>query len=289
MRKKVKPNNFVVIAGWMLDLGLSGNELITYALIYGFSQDDETKFQGSIAYIQEWIGAGSKTTAINITKKLEERGLVEKEQYVVNNVTFNKYRALVPNNVHPVQISKNGSTKNEQGVVQEMYNEGSIKNVPNINNTINSRYTPINNENNNINKEINNNTSPSIPQVDECEEVSKEKILFEEFRKIYLGTKRGLDVEFANFCKKHKDWREVLPYLKVNYERQIEAKKSQRGSIDPRYEKHLQTYINQRCWEEEISYGSNQTTNTKANNQQNDTLRRISDWAHSDANPFRNL
>jgi hypothetical protein len=90
--------------------------------------------------------------------------------------------------------------------------------------------------------------------------LSQEKILFEEFRKIYLGTKRGLDIEFTNFCKKHKDWREVLPFLKVNYERQIAAKKSQRGSIDTRYEKHLQTYINQRCWEEEISYGSNQTT-----------------------------
>jgi hypothetical protein len=89
------------------------------------------------------------------------------------------------------------------------------------------------------------------------EELSQEKILFEEFRKAYLGTKRGLDIEFTNFCKKHKDWRDVLPYLKVNYERQIEAKKSQRGSIDPRFEKHLQTYINQRCWEEEISYGSN--------------------------------
>lgn len=149
--------------------------------------------------------------------------------------------------------------------------------------------TDIDYTGNKPNKKTTNNTSPSIPQGDVIEEMSQEKILFEEFRKIYLGTKRGLDIEFTNFCKKHKDWREVLPYLKVNYERQIEAKKSQRGSIDPRYEKHLQTYINQRCWEEEISYGSNQTTNTKANNQQNDTLRRISDWAHSDANPFRNL
>ena len=111
------------------------------------------------------------------------------------------------------------------------------------------------------NNKTTNNISPSIPQGEVIEELSQEKVLFESFRKAYLGTKRGLDIEFANFCKKHKDWREVLPFLKVNYERQIEAKKSQRGSIDPRYEKHLQTYINQRCWEEEISYGSNTTTN----------------------------
>jgi hypothetical protein len=67
----------------------------------------------------------------------------------------------------------------------------------------------------------------------------------------------------------------VLPYLKVNYERQIEAKKSQRGSIDPQYEKHLQTYINKRSWEEEISYGSNSTNTTSAHG----TRESLQEWA----------
>lgn len=144
------------------------------------------------------------------------------------------------------QKFQGGTNESSEGVRTEVptpMNESSDDNSTIYNNT---------NDNNTIYN------SPSTPpQGIECEELSQEKILFEEFRKVYLGTKRGLDIEFANFCKKHKDWREVLPYLKVNYERQIEAKKSQRGSIDPRYEKHLQTYINQRCWEEEISYGSN--------------------------------
>jgi hypothetical protein len=138
--------------------------------------------------------------------------------------------------------------------------------------------TDIDYTDNKPNKKTTNNISPSIPQGDVIEEMSQEKILFEEFRKIYLGTKRGLDVEFANFCKKHKDWREVLPYLKVNYERQIEAKKSQRGSIDPRYEKHLQTYINKRSWEEEISYGSNTTTTQPAGSYDRQALR---EWCRS--------
>jgi hypothetical protein len=144
-------------------------------------------------------------------------------------------------------------------------------NISSTNSRINTPISPITKKRN-----TNISSSPSIPQGDECEEMSQEKILFEEFRKIYLGTKRGLDVEFANFCKKHKDWREVLPYLKVNYERQIEAKKSQRGSIDPRYEKHLQTYINQRCWEEEISYGSNTTNTTSAHGTHGESLQ---EWA----------
>jgi hypothetical protein len=155
---------------------------------------------------------------------------------------------------------------------QHVENQGQRNtNISSTNSRINTPISPITKRRN-----TNISFSPSIPQGDECEEMSQEKILFEEFRKIYLGTKRGLDVEFANFCKKHKDWREVLPYLKVNYERQIEAKKSQRGSIDPRYEKHLQTYINQRCWEEEISYGSNTTNTTSAHGTHGESLQ---EWA----------
>ena len=146
-------------------------------------------------------------------------------------------------------------------------------NISSTNSRINTPISPITKKRN-----TNISSSPSIPQGDVIEEMSQEKILFEEFRKIYLGTKRGLDVEFTNFCKKHKDWREVLPYLKVNYEMQIEAKKSQRGSIDLRYEKHLQTYINQRCWEEEISYGSNTTTTQSAGSYDRQALR---EWCRS--------
>ena len=33
---------------------------------------------------------------------------------------------------------------------------------------------------------------------------------FEKARLLYPGKKRGKEVEFANFCKHHKDWRELL-------------------------------------------------------------------------------
>lgn len=143
------------------------------------------------------------------------------------------------------------------GEIPQLENNGQRN--TNISSTNNSRInTPIISP---ITKRRNTNIStPSIPQGDVIEEVSFEEQIFEDFRKVYLGTKRGCKVEFENFKKKHKDWKEVLPNLKPAYERQVEAKKSQRGSIDPRYEKHLQTYINQRCWEEEITYGSNTST-----------------------------
>lgn len=139
--------------------------------------------------------------------------------------------------------------------------DGPVGEIPQLENN-GQRNTKISSTNNSrITKRRKTNIStPSIPQVDVIEEVSLEEQIFEDFRNVYLGTKRGCKVEFENFKKKHKDWKEVLPNLKPAYERQVEAKKSQRGSIDPRYEKHLQTYINQRCWEEEITYGSNTST-----------------------------
>ena len=40
----VNPNNFYTVQGWMVtELGLRGNELAAYAIIYGFSQDGASK------------------------------------------------------------------------------------------------------------------------------------------------------------------------------------------------------------------------------------------------------
>ena len=74
-----------------------------------------------------------------------------------------------------------------------------------------------------------------------------QKVCFEKARKLYPSTKRGLDTEFANFTKKHKDWREVLPLLLPAIENQIKC------SRPDKWWKHFQTWINQRCWEEEIN------------------------------------
>lgn len=69
---------------------------------------------------------------------------------------------------------------------------------------------------------------------------------FESFRKLYKGTKRGLDTEFLNFKSKHKDYKEVLPLLKESIESQISLRESkkQQGEFVPEW-KNLQTWINQ--------------------------------------------
>ena len=78
-----------------------------------------------------------------------------------------------------------------------------------------------------------------------------EKSIFDKARRLYPGTKRGLDTEFENYKRKHKDWREVLPDLLpaiqlIEYDRDQKAKRKEFVPAWP----HFQTWINQRRWEQ---------------------------------------
>lgn len=104
-------------------LGLSGNELITYAIIYGFSQDGETWFTGSASYIANWCGCKKQAALANLAK-LVEKGLIEKREHVANGVKLCDYRAVVAGteNVYPVRKTYRGGTENVPG--------GGTENVP---------------------------------------------------------------------------------------------------------------------------------------------------------------
>lgn len=85
---------FVTILDFMVDdLELSGNELIAYACIYGFTMNGGW-FEGSASYISRWCGC-SKKTVYNVLKKLEERGLIERREKVSNGVKVVDYRCVI--------------------------------------------------------------------------------------------------------------------------------------------------------------------------------------------------
>lgn len=88
----MKDSNYIVIQGWMYELGLTKlNEIIALALVYGFSQDGESIFRGSLNYIAEYLMC-DKRTAMRVMSVLEEKDLVIKEQKDINGVKFNRYR-----------------------------------------------------------------------------------------------------------------------------------------------------------------------------------------------------
>lgn len=95
VNKGMRDENYLVIQGFMrTQLNLKGNELLIYALIYGFCQDGG-EFTGSIGYITEWVGS-TKKTIITTIKSLIDKGLLTKEEEVKNGVKFCKYRAVYP-------------------------------------------------------------------------------------------------------------------------------------------------------------------------------------------------
>lgn len=88
--------------------------------------------------------------------------------------------------------------------------------------------------------------------------------VFDDFRKKYKGTKNGNETEFDNFCKKHKDWKSILPTLseRIDYQIRTRSEASAQGSFVPQW-KNLSTWINNRCWEEEITIEQNPSAQTE--------------------------
>lgn len=87
----MKNENYINIQGWMInELELKGNELILYALIYGFTQDGQNTFKGSISYIREALRLSNRSV-VNLIKKLVDKKLIKKTKGSLGN----EYQALV--------------------------------------------------------------------------------------------------------------------------------------------------------------------------------------------------
>ena len=81
----IKNENSFVIHGWMINrLGLSGTDLLIYAIIYGFSQDGESVFFGSRSYLTEWTGVSIASVRRSL-RLLIERGLIEQVYHSADN------------------------------------------------------------------------------------------------------------------------------------------------------------------------------------------------------------
>lgn len=116
VESKVKRDNYINIQGWMVsDLKLKGNDLLIYAIIYGFTQDGENRFKGSLKYLADWTNS-TKQGVIKCLKSLCDRGLIGKKENVINGVKFCEYYATeltgVLNKVEcPMQQSLTGGIK----------------------------------------------------------------------------------------------------------------------------------------------------------------------------------
>ena len=84
----VKADNYVNIQGWMSkNLGLKGNNLIIYAIIFGFSQVEGHYFNGSLQYLGEWTNSTRQGVIKNL-KELVDTGLIIKQEASPTNIYY---------------------------------------------------------------------------------------------------------------------------------------------------------------------------------------------------------
>jgi hypothetical protein len=89
----IQPYAYYTVQGWMREeLGLKGNALAVYAIIYGFSQDGASEYAGSARYLADWLGCDKKTV-LRALSDLTEKGHLIKRTTYQNGVTFCNYVA----------------------------------------------------------------------------------------------------------------------------------------------------------------------------------------------------
>lgn len=189
---EIKKESFFTVQAFMVnELKLKGNELLIYAIIFGFSQAENQFFTGSLNYLASWCGISSKTTVKTILNNLIDKGLLEKEDIYKNGVKYCKYKALTE--IKSISIPADEDKKNCKGISK--IDTGYIKNcyggISKIDMGI-SEIVP-----NNIDIHIDNKIENII---DHNDDLMKIKQWFEENK--------------IDFSKKHQD--KVLKLLKNN-------------------------------------------------------------------------
>lgn len=128
MKSKVINHNYIVIQGWMVnELKLKGNELIIYAIIYGFSQLESQKFTGSLQYLAEWTNS-TKQSVIKCLKSLIKKNLIIKKENIINGVKFCEYYSTKFNRVLN-KVEWGGKQSLMGGIKQSLPNNIDIYNI----------------------------------------------------------------------------------------------------------------------------------------------------------------
>ena len=112
--------DFLNIQGWMInELNLKGNELIIYALIYGFTKDGVSEFRGSRQYMADWTNSSVRSVQ-NVVNSLVDKGMIEKNNHI------NKYGSLETSGYKAINVPKLSSEKSSSPLEKKVH-EGSEK------------------------------------------------------------------------------------------------------------------------------------------------------------------
>lgn len=81
----MEKQRYITIQEWMLDYDLTQAELMAFAIVWGFSQEEESAYKGGYAYAEKWLKLQRRQT-ISVFNSLVKKGLIQKENYLHGNV-----------------------------------------------------------------------------------------------------------------------------------------------------------------------------------------------------------
>ena len=116
---------YIVITEEMRDLGLNGNDLLVFACIYGYSQEGEGCYYGSLPTLAKRCGI-ARRTVVDILKRLTDGGFLTKRDIYRNGVKFCAYEASaksarVVQNLHggSAEIAPNNKEENKDRFIDK--------------------------------------------------------------------------------------------------------------------------------------------------------------------------
>lgn len=278
-KSKVRKENYIHIPGWAVcELGLKGNELLIYAIIFGFSQEENQTFKGSQRYLADWTNSTTRSVRENL-KSLVKKGFIGKIERFENGVKFCEYyatrlRTTQKEDAH--RISPGGKKVPGGG---ENFSPNILENNLGTNsiNRISNKYIrakncasmPIEPDTESKNNKCanaqplieNKNTEPLSASKNKSLRKAKPKlapkVLEEEFNTVWdlYPKKKDKTRAFKAFSKARI---EGVPLEKIREGVQKYVQEIKNTGIAHQYIKYGSTWFNNRCWEDEYD------TNTKS-------------------------
>lgn len=136
MRKLNSTDGFVMHAWMVTELGLKGPALVTYAIVYQFSQSNAGVYTGGVPYIASWLGC-ARESAKKYLHELADAGLIQAIQGNAYGVPYINYKALPLPIGKSKETSEGGIPQNLEGIPQNL---GDTPQNLGIENNINNKY-----------------------------------------------------------------------------------------------------------------------------------------------------
>ena len=233
---KLQNHNYYIIHGWMINiLNLKGTALEIFAIIYSFSKDGTSWFNGSLSYLICFTNT-TKPTVLKALNMLISKNFIIKESTRFNGQKSNNYRVNY-NTLNTIL------TEADYSFNEKLLNLPGKKNIPEFGQetipNINSIYNDIVYILNYLNEKAHTNYHPSDIQTQYCISARySEGYKLEDFLHVidsrinaWLGTKAEMHLKpktiFGSNFKKYLN--ETSPKVKKNSGFQIIPE----GSKDP--------------------------------------------------------